>query len=112
MLTDALHTMVDICAIAFCIFAINYSKRAPDAIHQYGYERMEVIAAFCVACFVLFWASFAFMEGIHHIISSEESEHSKNLFSLSGLGLLINFMGIMLFHAESSLGKLKLGEQF
>jgi Co/Zn/Cd efflux system component len=103
LIIDALHTVFDCIALGVSLVSMIYSKRKPEFAYPFGFERFEVVASFAMACFLIFLGVFAFMEGIHHIITQEEKEHSQNIFSIGGVGIMINIVGILLFAPHSQI---------
>lgn len=97
LIIDSLHTLFDSMALVMVVLSMALSNIPINFTFPFGFERLEVISAFSMSCFLLFVAAFSIMEGIHHFISPEEQEHSQNIFSIGGLGIFINVLGVILF---------------
>ena len=64
MVSDAVHSLSDICGTAIVMIGVRLSNKHSDEQHQYGHERFECVAAIVLAA-ILFatgagigWASF------------------------------------------------------
>lgn len=56
LISDAFHLCFGCCVLTVSLYAIAHSRRGPDLLFSYGYGRMEVLAGFTNACFLLFMA--------------------------------------------------------
>lgn len=49
MISDAIHSMSDVCSTIIVLIGIRIASKAPDKEHPYGHERMECVAAIILA---------------------------------------------------------------
>jgi|AntAceMinimDraft_5_1070358.scaffolds.fasta_scaffold44263_2 hypothetical protein len=57
LISDAFHLCFGCCVLTVSLYAIVHSRAPPDLLFSYGYGRMEVLAGFTNACFLMFMAS-------------------------------------------------------
>lgn len=50
MVSDAVHSLSDVCSTVVVMIGVRASSKAEDAEHPYGHERMECVAAIVLAC--------------------------------------------------------------
>ena len=49
MISDAIHSMSDVCSTIIVLIGIRIASKEPDKEHPYGHERMECVAAIVLA---------------------------------------------------------------
>lgn len=49
MISDAIHSMSDVCSTIIVLIGIRIASKEPDKEHPYGHERMECVAAIILA---------------------------------------------------------------
>ncbi|XP_039984254.1 zinc transporter 7 isoform X2 [Xiphias gladius] len=64
---------------------------------SYGYVRAEVLAGFVNGLFLIFTAFFIFSEGVERALEPPDVHHER-LLPVSVAGLLVNLVGIFVFH--------------
>ncbi|XP_075935200.1 zinc transporter 7 isoform X2 [Anarhichas minor] len=64
---------------------------------SYGYVRAEVLAGFVNGLFLIFTAFFIFSEGVERALEPPDVHHDR-LLPVSVAGLLVNLVGIFVFH--------------
>ena len=63
VLSDALESIVNVCASAFALFSVTLSARPPDDSHPYGHGKVEFLSAgfegalIVAAALVIFWTA-------------------------------------------------------
>ena len=57
MISDAIHSMSDVCSTIIVLIGIRIASKEPDKEHPYGHERMECVAAIILAM-ILFMTGF------------------------------------------------------
>ena len=70
LISDAFHLCFGCCVLTVSLHAIAHSRRAPDLVYSYGYGRMEVLAGFTNACFLIFMAFSLMVEALHSVIEA------------------------------------------
>jgi zinc transporter 5/7 len=96
LVSDAFHLTFGCGLLTFSLFAIAASRRKPDQIYTYGYKRLEVLAAFTNALFLLFMSFSLAVEALHAFIQ-DESEHKHYLIISAVTNLLVNLIGAWFF---------------
>lgn len=79
MIASSFHTIFDCCALSVTLYALLAARAKADFLFSYGYQRFEVLAAFCTAVFLIFVALFNTIEGFHAISSPSEHNDSAAL---------------------------------
>jgi cation diffusion facilitator family transporter len=67
LLTEALHSLLDLGATIITYFAVNWSDRPADATHHYGHGKIESLAALLEVALLFFVAAFAIWEAIDRL---------------------------------------------
>ncbi|KAL0452960.1 UNVERIFIED_CONTAM: Metal tolerance protein C2 [Sesamum latifolium] len=96
LVSDAFHLTFGCGLLSFSLFAIAASRQKPDRAYTYGYERLEVLAAFTNALFLLFLSFSLAVEALHAFIQ-DESEHKHYLIVSAVTNLLVNLIGVWFF---------------
>lgn len=66
MLSEAIHSVADTCNQGLLLLGGKRSRRAPDAVHQFGYGRTRYVYSFMVAIIIfLLGGLFSLYEGWH-----------------------------------------------
>lgn len=96
LVSDAFHLTFGCGLLTFSLFAMAASRRKEDGVYTYGYQRLEVLAAFTNALFLLFMSFSLAVEALHAFIQ-DESEHKHYLIVSAVTNLLVNLLGIWFF---------------
>ncbi|KAK9123141.1 hypothetical protein Sjap_012743 [Stephania japonica] len=96
LVSDAFHLTFGCGLLTFSLFAMAASRKKPDRVYTYGYERLEVLSAFTNALFLLFMAFSIAIEALHAFIQ-DESEHKHYLIVSAVTNLLVNLLGVWFF---------------
>jgi len=101
LISDSFHMFFDCTALLGGLAASLISRWRADNQFTYGYVRVEVIAGFVNALFLLFIAFFIFSEAVERSFEPPHVHHDR-LFFVSILGFIVNLIGIFCFsHAHS-----------
>ncbi|XP_063962354.1 zinc transporter 7-like [Lytechinus pictus] len=101
LISDSFHMFFDCTALLAGLVASIISKWRANDKFSYGYVRMEILAGFVNALFLLFIAFFIFSEAVERAVEPPEVRHER-LFIVSVLGLIVNLVGIFAFgHGHS-----------
>src|SRR4051812_11213539 len=69
MFAEAAHSLADLGNDSLLIYGRNRSRRVPDENHQFGHGKELYFWSFVVAVLIFaLGASFAFCEGVYHIL--------------------------------------------
>ncbi|XP_022742569.1 metal tolerance protein C2-like isoform X2 [Durio zibethinus] len=96
LVSDAFHLTFGCGLLTFSLFAMAASRRKPDHIYTYGYQRLEELSAFTNALFLLFMSFSLAVEALHAFIQ-DESEHKHYLIVSAVTNLLVNLIGVWFF---------------
>ncbi|KAA0043738.1 metal tolerance protein C2 [Cucumis melo var. makuwa] len=96
LVSDAFHLTFGCGLLTFSLFAISASRSKPNHVYTYGYKRLEVLAAFTNALFLLFLSFSLAVEALHAFIQ-DESEHKHYLIVSAVTNLLVNLIGVWFF---------------
>ncbi|KAJ8900020.1 hypothetical protein K2173_024134 [Erythroxylum novogranatense] len=96
LVSDAFHLTFGCGLLTFSLFAMAASRNKADRVYTYGYKRLEVLAAFTNALFLLFLSFSLAVEALHAFIQ-DESEHKHYLIVSAVTNLLVNLIGVWFF---------------
>ncbi|XP_021660855.2 metal tolerance protein C2 isoform X1 [Hevea brasiliensis] len=96
LVSDAFHLTFGCGLLTFSLFAMAASRGKPDRVYTYGYKRLEVLAAFTNALFLLFMSFSIAVEALHAFIQ-DESEHKHYLIVSAVTNLFVNLIGVWFF---------------
>ncbi|CAI9101017.1 OLC1v1038235C2 [Oldenlandia corymbosa var. corymbosa] len=96
LVSDAFHLTFGCGLLTFSLFAMATSRTKPDRSYTYGYKRLEILAAFTNALFLLFLSFSLAVEALHAFIQ-DESEHKHYLIVSAVTNLLVNLIGVWFF---------------
>lgn len=74
------------------------SKRGSSKNNTYGWARAEVVGALINAVFLVALCFTIFVEATERLVMREAIEDAYLLLYVGGVGLLINLLGLCLFH--------------
>ncbi|KAK8970506.1 Metal tolerance protein C2 [Platanthera guangdongensis] len=98
LVSDAFHLTFGCGILTFSLFAMTAAQKKSDVIYTYGYKRLEVLAAFTNALFLLFMSFSLAVEALHAFIQ-DESEHKHYLIVSAVTNLLVNLLGVWFFRS-------------
>jgi len=67
ILSEAVHSLLDLAASTFTLFAVRASRKPADKEHPYGHGRAENLAAFAEGLILTFTAIVIAFESIHRL---------------------------------------------
>jgi cation diffusion facilitator family transporter len=73
LISDALHSLLDVAATIFTYFAVRISSKPADAEHPYGHGKVESLAALGETAFLFLLSGAVAFEGIRRLASGESS---------------------------------------
>jgi zinc transporter 1 len=99
LIADAFHMLSDVIALVVALYAIQLAKKKSTASHlTYGWQRAEVLGALINAVFLIALCFTIFLEAIERFINPKEIESPELILIVGGAGLLVNIIGLVLFH--------------
>ena len=97
LLADAGHMLTDTMALALAAFAFRVSSRPADARRSYGYQRVQIIAAFVNGLSLLVIVGWILFEAVMRLIEPPEVAGQIMLYVASA-GLLVNIVAFIVLH--------------
>eukprot|EP01130_Rhizamoeba_saxonica_P018703 TRINITY_DN944_c0_g1_i2.p1 TRINITY_DN944_c0_g1~~TRINITY_DN944_c0_g1_i2.p1 ORF type:complete len:276 (+),score=36.62 TRINITY_DN944_c0_g1_i2:264-1091(+) len=97
LLSSGFHSLFDTSAVVTSLIAIVVSKRKPTLEFSYGFERVEVLAAFSNASFLVFVALYLFFESCERLMEPFALETVGTITCVSLIGLIVHITGIVFF---------------
>lgn len=97
---DAFHMLSDLLSLIVGLVSLILGKKQATARATFGYRRSETIGGFFNASFLLSTAFFLVTEAIQKLITAEgvNLDHIDLVLGVAIGGLVINFIGIFIFH--------------
>lgn len=86
ILSEAIHSGIDLIASAIAFFAVKISSKAPDKRHPYGHGKFENISGVIEGLLIFIAAFWIIFEAVHKIIEPSE----VSFFMLAGGVMLIS----------------------
>lgn len=68
LISDALHSLIDLGATLFTWFAVRVADRPPDAEHHYGHGKVESLAALGATALLFLLAGGVAVEGVQRLL--------------------------------------------
>ena len=91
LLADAGHMVTDATSLGLALAAMAISRRPSDAKRSYGYERMQVLAAFVNGLGLLLISTWIAIEALLRLLHPL-SVHSMTMLVIAGAGLAVNLV--------------------
>ncbi|XP_057679634.1 zinc transporter 1a [Corythoichthys intestinalis] len=105
MLSDSFHMLSDVIALIVALVAVRFSEKtqATDK-NTFGWIRAEVMGALVNAVFLTALCCTIVLEAIERYTVPHEIERPQVLAGVGFLGLLVNLLGLCLFHGHAGGG--------
>lgn len=105
LVADSFHMLSDVMSLIIGFFALRYSKRSQRTERNtFGWQRAEVLGALVNAVFLIALCFSILVESLKRIVETEEI-HNPILVLIVGIaGLLVNVIGLILFHRHGGHG--------
>lgn len=97
LLADAGHMLTDSMALALAVFAFRVSARPADGRRSYGYQRVQIIAAFVNGLSLLVIVGWILFEAIMRMIDPPDVA-GKTMLMVATAGLLVNICSFFVLH--------------
>ena len=97
LLADAGHMLTDSMALALAVFAFRVSSKPADGRRSYGYQRVQIIAAFVNGLSLLVIVGWILFEAVMRLIDPPEVLGSTMLM-VAVAGLLVNIASFIVLH--------------
>ncbi|GAB1606164.1 zinc transporter 5-like [Argonauta hians] len=99
LISDGFHMMFDCSALVMGLYAAVMTRWKATRIFSYGFDRVEVLSGFVNGLFLIIIALFVFTEAIARLFEPPVIL-TERLLTISVLGLLVNLVGIFVFHSH------------
>lgn len=99
LVADSFHMLSDIMSLIIGFFALRYSKRSQRTERNtFGWQRAEVLGALVNAVFLIALCFSILVESLKRLVEVESIHNPVLVLIVGTLGLLINVVGLILFH--------------
>jgi cation diffusion facilitator family transporter len=90
ILSEAVHSLLDLAASGFTLFAVSTSRKPADSEHPYGHGRTENLAAFAEGVILLITAGGIAVEAVHRLlVAGHEVDATWYAFALLVAAIVI-----------------------
>lgn len=101
LVADAGHMLTDVAALSLTLFAFWFASRPATSKKTYGYYRLEILAAFVNGIALVVLSLWIIYEAYERWMSEPDIKGTQMLAVAAG-GLIVNFIALVLLHADSS----------
>ncbi|XP_059841875.1 zinc transporter 1a [Hypanus sabinus] len=103
MLSDSFHMLSDVIALVVALIAVRFAaKTQSTAKNTFGWIRAEVMGALVNAVFLTALCFTIVLEAIERFSEPREIQNSLVVIGVGAAGLLVNLLGLCLFHGSGS----------
>lgn len=92
ILTEALHSALDLVASVVAFFSVRKADEPADASHPYGHEKMEDLAAAIEGVLILVGSGVIIFESVRRLIVGSHVEHLGFGIAIIGVSLVANIV--------------------
>ncbi len=92
ILTEAVHSSVDLLASFVALFSVRKAEEPADADHPYGHEKAENVAAGAEAMLILLGAAIIGVEAVRRLASGTGPDHVGVGIAVVALSALVNLI--------------------
>ena len=97
LLADAGHMLTDTMALALAAMAFHVSKRPPRPSLSYGYQRVQILAAFVNGLALLLVVGWIFVEAVRRFVTPADIL-AGTMLKVAILGLIVNVIAFAVLH--------------
>ena len=90
ILSEAIHSAVDLVASFVAFFAVRISSKPPDQQHPYGHGKYENVSGVIEALLIFFAAVWIIYEAIHRLLHPIEIHYALLGFLVMGMSAIVN----------------------
>jgi len=91
ILSEAIHSGIDLIASAIAFFAVKISSRAPDERHPYGHGKFENISGVIEGLLIFIAAFWIIFESVNKIIHPSDIQYFQIAAAVMFISAIINF---------------------
>ena len=103
LVADSFHMLSDIAALVIAFVSVRMAPKSWDK-NTYGWARAEVLGALVNAVFLIALCFSIVMESLKRFYEPEEVDDPVLILIVGSLGLVVNLLGLFLFHDHGSHG--------
>lgn len=105
MLSDSFHMLSDVIALVVALVAVRFAEKTHSTKkNTFGWVRAEVMGALVNAVFLTALCFTIILEAIERFTKPDEIEKPKMVAWVGAVGLLVNLLGLCLFHGHAGGG--------
>ncbi|AWP20185.1 putative zinc transporter 1 [Scophthalmus maximus] len=105
MLSDSFHMLSDVIALVVALVAVRFAEKTHSTNkNTFGWVRAEVMGALVNAVFLTALCFTILLEVIERITEPHEIESPMVVIAVGAAGLLVNLLGLCLFHGHAGGG--------
>ncbi len=97
LLADAGHMLTDTLALALAALAFRFGSRPADTRRSYGYQRLQVLAAFANAIALIFIVGWISIEAVLRLLTPVPVA-AQGMLAVAVAGLLVNLVAFAVLH--------------
>lgn len=91
ILSEAIHSAVDLVASFVAFIAVRISSKPPDKQHPYGHGKYENVSGVIEALLIFLAAIWIIYEAIHRLIQPSEIKYALLGFIVMGISAIVNY---------------------
>jgi len=103
LIADSFHMLSDIAALIIAFVSVKMAPKSWDK-NTYGWARAEVLGALVNAVFLVALCFSITMESLKRFYEPEDIHDPKLILTVGALGLVVNLLGLCLFHEHGGHG--------
>jgi len=93
ILTEAIHSSIDLVASVIAFFSVRQADRPPDAAHPYGHGRIENLAAAIEGMLILVGSAIVVFESLRRLVGGEaEVDQLEIGIAIIALSIVVNLV--------------------
>ena len=92
LLTEALHSLVDLIAAIVAFFSLRKAEEPADADHPYGHDKLEDLAAVIEGGLVLLGSMAIIAEAIRHLVIGSDVQHVPVGLAVLAVSVVVNVL--------------------
>ncbi|XP_018598941.1 zinc transporter 1a isoform X2 [Scleropages formosus] len=105
MLSDSFHMLSDVIALVVALVAVRFAEKTQATNkNTFGWIRAEVMGALVNAVFLTALCFTIVLEAIERFTEPQEIESPRVVIGVGAAGLLINLLGLCMFHGHAGGG--------
>lgn len=105
MLSDSFHMLSDVIALVVALVAVRFAEKTHATNkNTFGWIRAEVMGALVNAVFLTALCFTIVLEAIERFTEPHEIERTHVVIGVGAAGLLVNLLGLCLFHGHAGGG--------